>query len=88
MSDLGLIVCSGLSIPILRVNVYSKILTVLFLTFEHVHSAAHYILSTNACRMAISGGAKVSCILHHRSIQLILAYCWARPVILVAGKDI
>ena len=33
-----------------------------------------------------SGGAKVSCILHHWGVQLILAYSWARPVILVAGK--
>ena len=29
---------------------------------------------------------KVSCILHHRGIQLILAYSWARTVILPAGK--
>ena len=28
----------------------------------------------------------VSFILHHRGIQLILAYSWARPAILVAGK--
>ena len=33
-----------------------------------------------------SGGAKVLCILHHRGIQLILAYSWARPAILVVGK--
>ena len=33
-----------------------------------------------------SGGAKVSCILRHRGIQLILAYSWTRPAILVAGK--
>ena len=33
-----------------------------------------------------SGGAKVSCILHHRGIQLIWAYSWARPAVLVAGK--
>ena len=33
-----------------------------------------------------SGGAKVSCILRHRGVQLILAYNWARPVTLVAGK--
>ena len=26
-----------------------------------------------------SGGAKVSCILHHHGVQLILAYSWARP---------
>ena len=33
-----------------------------------------------------SGGAKVSCILRHRGVQLILANSWARPAILVAGK--
>ena len=33
-----------------------------------------------------SGGAKVLCILHQRGVQLILAYSWARPAILVAGK--
>ena len=31
------------------------------------------------------GEAKVSCILRHRGVQLILVYSWARPVILVAG---
>ena len=30
--------------------------------------------------------AKVLCILRHRGVQLILAYSWARPAILVAGK--
>ena len=33
-----------------------------------------------------SGGAKVSCILRHRGIQLILVYSLARLAILVAGK--
>ena len=32
------------------------------------------------------GGAKVSCISRHQGVQLILAYSWARPAILVAGK--
>ena len=32
------------------------------------------------------GGAKVLCILHHRGVQLILAYIWVRPAILVVGK--
>ena len=32
------------------------------------------------------GGAKVSFILRHQGIQLILAYSWARPAVLVAGK--
>ena len=33
-----------------------------------------------------SGGAKVSCILCHRGVQLILAYSWARPAIVEVGK--
>ena len=33
-----------------------------------------------------SGGAKVTCILRHRCVQLILAYSLARPAVLVAGK--
>ena len=32
------------------------------------------------------GGAKVLCILHHWGVQLISAYSWARPAILVVGK--
>ena len=32
------------------------------------------------------GVAKVSCTLRHWGVQLILAYSWARPAILVAGK--
>ena len=35
-----------------------------------------------------SGVAKVSCILRHRGIQLILAYSWARAAILVVGKGL
>ena len=33
------------------------------------------------------GVAKVSCILRHWGIKLILAYSWASPAILVAGKS-
>ena len=36
--------------------------------------------------LGLSGVAKVSCILHHRGIQLILSHSWARFVILQAGK--
>ena len=39
-------------------------------------------------KLRCHGGAKVSCILRHRGIQLILAYSWVRPAILVAGKGI
>ena len=31
------------------------------------------------------GEAKVSCILRHQGVQLILAYSWARPALLSAG---
>ena len=37
-------------------------------------------------RKGWSGGTKVLCILRHWGIQLILAYSWERPAILVAGK--
>ena len=33
-----------------------------------------------------SDGVKVLCILCHRGVQLILAYSWARPAIIVAGN--
>ena len=33
-----------------------------------------------------SVGAKVSCILCHQGVQLILAYSWARPAIIIVGK--
>ena len=33
-----------------------------------------------------SSDAKVLCILRHWGVQLILAYSWARPAILLAGK--
>ena len=36
--------------------------------------------------MRWSDVAKVLCILHHGGVQLILAYSWARPAILEAGK--
>ena len=47
----------------------------------------------NICRYPVLSGAmrgwsgvvKV-CILHHQGVQLILAYNWTRPAILVAGK--
>ena len=32
------------------------------------------------------GVVKVSCILCHKGVQLMFAYSWARPAILVAGK--
>ena len=36
--------------------------------------------------LRVVGVAKVSCILRHQCVQLILAYSWESPAILVAGK--
>ena len=45
-----------------------------------------FILQLSCFLWGWSGGAKVLCILHHWGGQLILAYSWARPAILVVGK--
>ena len=45
---------------------------------------------SDMCKGGGGGGsdvAKMSYILRHRGVQLILAYSWTRPAILVAGKD-
>ena len=42
---------------------------------------------TTAADSGWLGMAKVSCILFHRDVQLILACSWARPAILIADKD-
>ena len=45
-------------------------------------------LAFSLLELGWSGGAKVSCSFRHLGVQLILAYSWARPAILVAGKGI
>ena len=45
-------------------------------------------LNTYCNKWKWSGGTKVSCILRHRCVQLILAYSWARPAILLLDKGI
>ena len=60
-----------------------------------VKSLLTHSLSDSAClkqpsvlsNRGWSGGAKVSCILCHRGVQLILAYSWARPAIVEVGKS-
>ena len=44
--------------------------------------------NVNPCHAeyAVVGVVKVLCILRHGGVQLISAYSWARPAILVAGK--
>ena len=51
-------------------------------------SLKHNVRNVRKCCVCMgwSGGAKVLCILHHWGVQLILAYSWARPAILVVGK--
>ena len=58
-----------------------------------VHSSFHHRVKVFALKFirphilrGWSGGAKVLCILHHWGVQLILAYSWARPAILVVGN--
>ena len=43
-------------------------------------------MSQPLAKLGVVGVAKVSGILRHRGVQLILASIWARPAILVAGK--
>ena len=59
--------------------------------FDQMQLSAAFILVLHSllrpiCFRGWLGVAKVSCILLHRGIQLILAYSWARPAILVVGK--
>ena len=44
------------------------------------------IMALPVIKTGWSGGAKVLCILDHRGVQLILAYSWARPAILVGVR--
>ena len=41
-----------------------------------------------ADNMGWSGVAKVSCILRHRGVHLILAYSWARPAMVGCGEGV
>ena len=45
-----------------------------------------FYIQTTCYLLGRSCGAKVMCILRHWGVQLILAYSWARPAVLVAGK--
>ena len=51
-------------------------------TRTHPHS--YRVFTVNV--LNFKGVMKVSCILRHWGVQLILAYSWARPAILAAGK--
>ena len=45
----------------------------------------HRIFAPRSCLLSVTP-LSVLCILHHWGVQLILAYSWARPAILVVGK--
>ena len=49
--------------------------------------AKKLVSDEEVCNWGWSGVAKVSGILRHRDMQLILLYSWARLAILVAGKS-
>ena len=63
-------------------------------TYHHPATGKFSSLDLSICHSSLlldfyrgwSGVAMVSCILRHRGVQLKLAYSWARPAILVAGK--
>ena len=68
---------------------YSSLLTLVLLNPDMTCLCKQCRARSVVCVGGGGGGlgvVKVSCILPHRSIQLILAYSWARPAILVAGK--
>ena len=54
--------------------------------FDRVWSNCEQMTLPITVKKGWLGGAKVSFILRHRGVQPILAYSWARPAILVAGK--
>ena len=54
---------------------------------KHIPSSDVLCFAVIATHFGVwSSVVKVSCILHHQCVQLLLAYSWARPAILVAGK--
>ena len=53
---------------------------------KFVHFNIWYTILIHTIEGGWSGGEKVSCTSGYQGVQLILAYSWARPAILVAGK--
>ena len=79
---LKVVLPAGVVLTLVLLNEFKK--PHLFLIF----SQSDYLIKVvdKASYIGWLGGAKVSCIFCHRGVQLILAYSWARPAILVAGK--
>ena len=72
--------------PYLEQGIAFKWQMFLIWTTSQSMSLVHIHMARMASLTRRWGGAKVSCILCHRGVQLILAYSWARPAILVVGK--
>ena len=64
----------------------AQVLTSLYGLDPSLPKVLMYLSCMKFCIQGWLGGAKVSFILRHQGVQLILAYSWARPAILVAGK--
>ena len=58
-------------------------LTILGLKFKYIFFSSGWFGGGGGVWL---GETKVSCILRHQGVQLILAYSWARPAVLAAGK--
>ena len=76
-------VCIGLSVPIFRFFKFLICASFVYISNEkRLYKMSLFFPTIRGW----SGVAMVSCILRHRGVQLKLAYSWARPAILVAGK--
>ena len=69
---------------IIRIHIFWKSINKFSNTWM-LHTLYHY-KKVNIFHPGWLGVAKVSCILRHRGVQLILAYSCSRPAILIAGK--
>ena len=65
-------------------GVYIYLKNFFFFFFFYKHMSIYSRIQVNT--RGWSGGVKVSCILCHRGVHLILAYSWARPAIVEVGK--
>ena len=76
--------CAQVSSPVSKLEI-TRLLQPLYV-FKSSWAHLRHCVFCSSVRRGWSGGAKVLCILHHWGVQLILAYSWARPAILVVGK--
>ena len=78
------------TLSVCRYESWSALGSAIYQCLQGIPKKAYFLPLPNGFRdlksRGWSGGAKVLCILHHRGVQLILAYNWARPAILVVGN--